>query len=399
MSGQGFRPLQGVRVVEFCSNIAGPYGAMILAQLGADVIKVEPPSGDDSRSYASTVAGVSVVHSLVNAGKRGVVLDLKTEDGLEVALRLIVTADVVVQTMRSCTAEKLGIGKQAAREQNPDILYYDVSAFGAGPMGQGLPGYDPLVQAFTGILLMNGHADSPPTRCAPSVVDLGTGQWVAMGVLAALLARKNGQDIESLETALVDTAFSLVGYQATSALATGERPPRAGSGNPIAAPYQCYRASDGDVLVAAANQRLWLRVVRALAAPHLADDVRFRTVHERSAHASELETEMNAIMSQYPVDEWVARFSREGVPVGRVLGLEQAVVHPVAQERQTMAFSGDVPLVRLPWLVDQQPLPWQRPAPGLAEHTAEVLAELGYDERQVEELRNRGAVAVATAPD
>ncbi|GAC1373899.1 MAG: CoA transferase [Acidimicrobiales bacterium] len=367
---------------------------MILAQLGADVIKVEPPGGDDSRAYASTVAGVSVVHSVVNAGKRGIVLDLKSEEGLGVALRLIGTADVVVQTMRPGTADKLGIGQGAARAQNPDVIYYDVSAFGAGPMGHQLPGYDPLVQAFTGILLMNGHADSPPTRCAPSVVDLGTGQWVAMGVLAALLARRNGQPVQSLETALVDTAFSLVSYQATSALVTGERPPRAGSGNPIAAPYQCYRASDGYVLVAAANQRLWLRVVRALAAPQLADDERFRTVHDRSAHAIELETEMNEVLSQAGVEEWIARFSQEGVPVGRVLGLEEAVTSPVVHERQTMAHSGDVPLVRLPWLVDEQPVPWRRPAPRLAEHTAQVLEQLGYDDQQIAELSARGVVTV-----
>lgn len=387
-----FQPLRGVRVVEFCSNIAGPYGAMILAQLGADVVKVEPPDGDDSRGYASAVAGVSAVHSLVNAGKRGMVLDLKTPEGLAVALRLIGTADVVLQTMRAGAADKLGIGRAAARTQNPEVIYYDVSAFGGGPTGRQLPGYDPLVQAFTGILLMNGHADSPPTRCAPSVVDLGTGQWMAMGVLAALLARRQGQRVESLDTALVDTAFSLVGYQTTTALITGERPPRAGSGNPIAAPYQCYRARDGFVLVAAANQRLWLRVVRVLGAPHLAEDPRFRTVPDRSAHASELEIEMNGIMSQAPVEAWIARFTQEGVPVGRVLGLEEAVTSPVVQERQTIADSGGVPLVRLPWLVDDRPLPWQGPAPGLGEHTTELLAELGYDDRQIADLQERQAV-------
>lgn len=392
-----FAPLRGVRVVDFCSNLAGPYGAMILAQLGADVIKVEPPSGDDARRYASTVEGVSVAHSLVSAGKRGVVIDLKAPGGVDVAARLIASADVVLQSMRPGVADRLGIGREAALGYNPEVLYYDVNAFGAGPVGRTLPGYDPLVQAFSGIMEMTGHDDTPPTRCAPSIVDLGTGQWVAMGVLAALLARRAGQPVRGLETALVDTAFSVVGYQATQARVTGERPERAGSGNPIAAPYQCYEASDGYLLIAAANQRLWAGVTRALDALELAGDERFRTLADRTRNRRELEVEINAVLRTATVDEWVPRFASEGVPVGRVLGLEEAVASEVAEERGTFLPAGGVPLVRLPWLVDGEPVSWQRAAPGLGEHTDEVLRELGYTDEQVADAVAGGAVARGTA--
>lgn len=391
-----FLPLRGVRVVDFCSNIAGPFGSMILAQLGADVITVEPPAGDDSRHYASRVDGVSVVHRYVGAGKRSVVVDLKAPDGVEVALALIETADVVVQSMRPGVADRLGIGADAARARNPGVLYYDVNAFGTGPTGRALPGYDPLVQAFSGIMEMTGHDGSPPTRCAPSVIDLGTGQWIALGVVAALLGRARGEQVDGLETALVDTAFSLVAYQATSAAVTGTRPPRAGSGNPIAAPYQCYPARDGYVLIAAANQRLWEATARALGAPELIDDERFADLAARTRHQDELTTAISAITTSAGVDEWVRRLRAAQVPAGQVLGLEQAVDTEVAGERGTFQVSDGVPLVRLPWLADGAPLPWRRPAPGLGQHTEEVLQELGYDAERVTNLLDDGVVVSKT---
>lgn len=372
-----FAPLDGVRIADFSSNIAGPFGSMILAQLGADVIKVEPPAGDDARSFAERVGDASIVHHYVSAGKRSIVLDLKTPEGVSAALALIKTSDVVLQSMRPGVADRLGIGREAALAQNPDVIYYDVNAFGQGPVGITQPGYDPLVQAYSGIMEMTGHDDSAPTRCAPSVIDLGTGQWVAMGVLAALLGRSRGQRVSTIETALVDTAFSLVAYQATAALLTGERPRRAGSGNPIAAPYQCYEAADGYVLLAAPSQRLWERAAAALGLAELVDDERFRTVADRTRHRDVLEEIITPITRRAVVDEWIERFSAAGVPAGKVLGLEEAVQSDVVKERETFLESDGVPLVRLPWLHDGQPVEWRRPAPNLGEHTAEVLEELG----------------------
>lgn len=387
------RPLAGVRVADFSSNMAGPYGAMILAQLGADVVKVEPPQGDDARAWPPFVDGMSLTHRHMGAGKRGMVIDLKQDAGVAVALALIAHSHVVLQSMRPGVAERIGIGHAAARTANPEVLYYDLNAFGSGTTGRPMPGYDPLVQAFSGIMQMTGHEGTPPTRCAPSLIDLGTGQWIAMGVLAALLARSQGQPVNSLETALVDTAFSVVPYQAAAARISGQRPPRAGSGNPIAAPYQCYRTRDADILIAAPSQRLWDCVVKVLEAPGLASDPRFATVSLRSQNLTALEAALNDILLRHDAAHWIARFTRAGVPVTRVSGLEQAVRGDVAQERGTFIDSDGVPLVRLPWLVDGAPVPWVRRAPRLGEHSLEILAELGYGEHRAAELVRCGAVA------
>lgn len=392
-----FRPLAGVRIVEFSSSIAGPLSTMILAQLGADVVKVESPDGDDARGWPPHIGDRSVVYRNMSVGKRGVVIDLKHPEGVEVALALARSATVVLQTMRPGVADRLGIGAAAVRAGNPDVIYYDMNAFGTGPVGKAMPGYDPMAQAYTGIMEMTGHEGAPPTRCAPSLIDLGTGQWIAMGVLAAVLARQQGQKVRSMETALVDTAFSVVCYQATTALMTGERPPRAGSGNPIAAPYQCFQASDAPFMLAAGNQKMWMRVVDVLGAPELAKDARFATGTLRSANRHALETELNERFEKSTADHWVTKLSAAGVPATRVYGLEQAVVSDIARERRTFAESDGVPLVRLPWLVDGEPIPWSSPAPTMGQHTREVLREAGFSDERIDALVATGAVH-ETAP-
>ena len=377
--------------------MAGPYATMILAQLGADVIKVEAPAGDDARAWAPEVDGASIVHRHMNAGKRGIVLDLGTDAGRKAALAIAARSDVLLQSMRPGVAERIGIGEDAVRAVNPDILYYALNAFGAGPVGRDLSGYDPLVQAFTGIMRMNGHDGAPPVRCAPSVVDLGTGQWIAMGVLAAMLAKQRGQPVRAMETALVDTAFSLVAYQATTARMTGQRPKRAGSGNPIAAPYEVYPARDGDLMIAAPNQRLWERVAQVLGVTALILDPRFLTVADRSRNNSELTPAITAALAGEDVAVWVERLQAAGVPVTPVAGLEEAVVSEATAERRTFAELDGVPHVRLPWIADGEPVPWARPAPRLGEHTIEVLRQSGLDQARIDAMLRDGAAVADSA--
>ena len=394
--GAIFAPLEGVRIVDFSTNMAGPYATMILAQLGADVIKVEAPSGDDARAWAPEIDGASVVHRHMNAGKRGIVLDLGTEAGRKAALAIAARSDVLLQSMRPGVANRIGIGEDAVRAVNRDILYYALNAFGAGPVGRDLPGYDPLVQAFTGIMRMNGHDGAPPVRCAPSVVDLGTGQWIAMGVLAAMLAKGRGQPVRAMETALVDTAFSLVAYQATTAKMSGQRPKRAGSGNPIAAPYEVYPARDGDLMIAAPNQRLWERVANVLGISNLVADPRFLTVADRSTNNNALTAAISAALAGDEVAVWVERLKAAGVPVTPVAGLEQAVHADATVERETFADLDGVPHVRLPWIADGQPMHLIRPAPRLGEHTTDILRESGFDQAAIDAMLHDGA-AVAEA--
>lgn len=386
-----FAPLAGISIVDFSTNMAGPYATMILAQLGADVIKVEAPTGDDARAWAPDIDGASVVHRHMNAGKRGIGLDLRTDAGRKAALAIAARSDVLLQSMRPGVAERIGIGEDAVRAVNPEILYYALNAFGAGPIGRDLPGYDPLVQAYTGIMRMNGHDGAPPVRCAPSVVDLGSGQWVAMGVLAAMLAKHRGQPVRAMETALIDTAFSLVAYQATTARMTGQRPKRAGSGNPIAAPYEVYPAGDGDLMIAAPNQRLWERVAGVLGLSELIDDSRFLTVADRSRNNSALTVCMTAALARENVAVWVDRLRAAGVPVTPVAGLEEAVVADATTERRTFADLDGVPHVRLPWIADGQPINLTRPAPRLGEHTTDILQECGFDRATITTMLREGA--------
>ena len=394
--GALFAPLEGVRIVDFSTNMAGPYATMILAQLGADVVKVEAPSGDDARAWAPEIDGASVVHRHMNAGKRGIVLDLGTEAGREAALAIAARSDVLVQSMRPGVADRIGIGEDTVRAANPDILYYALNAFGAGPVGRDLPGYDPLVQAFTGIMRMNGHEGAPPVRCAPSVVDLGTGQWIAMGVLAAILAKGRGQPVRAMETALVDTAFSLVAYQATTAKMTGQRPKRAGSGNPIAAPYEVYPARDGDLMIAAPNQRLWERVAQVLGISELVADPRFLTVADRSNNNGALTVAIAAALAGDDVAVWVERLKGAGVPVTPVAGLEQAVHADATIERRTFADLDGVPHVRLPWIADGEPVLLTGQAPRLGEHTVDVLRESGFNHAAIDAMLRDGAAVAAS---
>ena len=392
---EAFAPLAGYRIVDFSSNIAGPWATMILAQLGADVIKVEPPGGDDARAWAMQVDGQGLVHRQVNVGKRGMVIDLKSPQGVEIAERLCDTAHVLLQSMLPGVAERVGIGRKAMRKRNPNLLYYDLSGFGAGPTGSGMPGYDPLVQAFSGIVEMNGYDGMAPVRCAPSLIDFGTGQWIAMGIMAAILSEKRGQHIADLETALIDTALCVVPYQAIEAKMTGKRPRKAGSGNPVVAPYQCFRAEDGELLIAAPSQRLWEKLVGTLDADHLLVDPRFESVQTRTANQTALESALNAELSQQSVDFWITHLTAAGIPAAKVAGLEQAVDSPIADERGTFQELGSVPLVRLPWIVDGKPVPWTRPAPDIGEHTRDILREIGYAEEEVDILIAPGGAAVA----
>lgn len=371
----GLSPLIGVRIVDFSSNIAGPFATMILAQLGADVVKVEAPAGDDARAW-SVQDGTSLVHSYVNAGKRGVMIDLKTAEGREAAHALCAAADVMLQSMRPGVAARLGLDARTLHELNPDLLCYDLSGYGSGPLGQTLPGYDPLVQASCGIVAMNGHEGDDSSRCAPSVIDLGTGQWIALGIMAAIMSRRQGQPVRHMETALADTAFSLVAYQASAARMTGKRPPRAGSGNPIAAPYEAFRTSNGELLVAAPSQRLWERLTEALDAPELRSDPRYATALERVAHRAALNADLAKRLTGQTTDFWIERLRAHGIPVAEIAGLERAVAGPIAKERETFTTLDGIPLVRLPWIVEGRSVPWARPAPRLGEHTEEVLSEL-----------------------
>ncbi len=375
--------LAGVRVADFSINLAAPYATMILADLGADVIKVERPgSGDDTRAMAPFWNGESVVYLTVNRNKRSMSLDLKSEEGVATAHRLAAGSDVVVQSFRPGTMERLGLGYDDLRTVNPGVIYLSISAFGEDGPGRDLAGYDPLIQAFTGLMSMTGEADGAPVRVAASITDLSAGLYAVIAVQAALETRRRTGEGARIEISLTDSLLAMLNHQVTAVLATGRSPVRMGSASPITAPYQAIRAADGHLMVAAGNNSLFARLAAAIEAPELAADPRFATVAARVANLPDLVAELEARVSLQPVRHWAEVLGTAGVPCGPVNDLADALRDPIVAERQVIAAVPGHPavpelrLVDLPFRVAGRPLAEHRPPPTLGQHTEEVLQEL-----------------------
>ncbi|MFC4948716.1 CaiB/BaiF CoA transferase family protein [Pseudonocardia sp. GCM10023141] len=378
----------GLRVVELTTTIAGPYCAMILGDLGADVIKVERPGGgDDARSmppHRTTPDGrdESAVFHAVNRNKRSVVLDLKTDAGREAFLRLADGADVVVQSYRPGAADALGVGFDVVRARNPRAVYCSVSAFGSSGAAAGLPGYDPLIQAFSGLMSMTGEPGGAPVRVAASLIDLTTGMWSAMAVMAALVRRDATGVGEHVGATLIDSGYNLLCHQIIGMYATGEVPGPLGSASPITAPYETFATSDGWVMIAAGNNGLWARLCTALDVPKLLADERLAGSAGRVRHRDEVHAAIQEQVGKRDTAGCLALLRGAGVPVGPVHDLRQAVEHPVAVERGILVGESvdELPLVRLP--IDDDTAHYRRP-PRLGEHTAEVLHQAGFTAAEV----------------
>jgi len=375
--------LDGIRVADFSNNLAGPYAAMLLGDLGADVIKVErPQGGDDSRAQPPFWNGESVVYLTVNRNKRSIALDLKDETDVANARRLAETADVVVQSFRPGVMDRLGLGYDAIKERNRRVVYVSISAFGEEGPGRDLPGYDPLVQAFTGLMNMTGEADGPPVRVAASITDLSAGLFSVIATLAALRVRERTGEGTRIDVSLSDSLLAMMNHQVTTVIATGKAPGRLGSASPIAAPYQAIRAQDGHIMVAAGNQSLWTRLAGAIGAPGLVDDPRFENVAKRVANLPALVQELEARTLKETVAHWVKQIGAAGVPCGPVNDLADTLKDPIVTERDVIAAVPghpnvpDLALVDLPFRAGGKTLGGHRPAPTLGQHSAEILDEL-----------------------
>jgi len=374
------KTLSGVRVLDFTRTVAGPFGSMILADLGAEVIKIEhADGGDDARHLPPYWNEDSAAFLALNRNKKSVVLDLKSEQDRAHILQLVQSCDVVMESFRPGVMERLMLGYDVLSTQSPNLIYCSVSAFGRGPLGRQMPGYDALLQAFSGIMKATGHPGSPPTRIAPSVIDLNTGMWAAIQILSALLRSKSEPGPKRLEVALVDTAFNLMCHQLIGFLATGEVPLPQGSGSPITAPYEVFRARDGDILVAAGNDRLFKRLCQSLKLDELVADERFIDMTDRVRNRHALHEILENVLLTEPVSKWVKRLTEAGVPAGPVHDIRQAVEHAIVAERGLLVpcegqmRNPDLKLLRLPLGNDVASF---REPPLLGQHTVEVLASL-----------------------
>jgi crotonobetainyl-CoA:carnitine CoA-transferase CaiB-like acyl-CoA transferase len=381
-----FTAFDDVRVLDLTVNLAGPFATQILSDLGAEIIKVERPGrGDDSRSWMPRFANDDgVVFAAVNCNKRSIVLDLRSPEDIEKALKLGESCDVVVESFRPGKADEMGLGYEAFKARNDAIVYCSVSAFGRGEAGSTLPGYDPLIQAFSGIMSMTGHPGNPPTRVAASLIDLSTGMWAALGISTALAERHRTGAGQYLEATLVDTGYMLMCHQISGYFATGEVPGQYGSGSPINAPYEAFKTADGWVMIAAGNDRLFERLCDVLGVSELATDERFSSTRGRTSkeYRELLHELLEARTVTQTSDHWMEAVHAAGVPIGPVQRVDEAATHAIVAERELLVVPDgsedpNMRLVRLPLTANGQNPPLFRAPPKLGEHTDEILAELG----------------------
>jgi crotonobetainyl-CoA:carnitine CoA-transferase CaiB-like acyl-CoA transferase len=392
--------LEGVRVLDLTQNVAGPFCTQILADFGASVVKIERPgAGDDTRAWTPvTAGGESATFLALNRGKESVAVDISRPEGVALVARLAARSDVIVHSIRPAGVERIGLAYETLAAANPALIYCAITAFGeSGPL-RDLPGYDPLMQAFSGIMSVTGNEGDEPVRVSVSLVDMGTGMWAAMGILAALLRRNATGTGGKVETSLLDTSLCWMTTFVASYFATGRTPRKLGSAVAMTAPYQVFRTQDGYVFIGAGNDRLFARTCEALGRPDLIADPRFVSNAGRVASRAELQTEIEAATRLLPTRDVVDLLRKAGAPCSELNTLPSALA-----SKQTAASEmiGALPthaspenkVVRLPVRLDGARPMAKTPAPGLGEATQAVLAEMGVSEGEIHALEIAGILS------
>jgi len=395
-------PLAGLRVLELAQIMAGPTCGMMLADMGADVIKVEKlPGGDDARGYREPrINGVSAPFLMLNRNKRGMALDLKHAKGREVLLRMVRSTDVLTENYRRGTLEKFGLGYEVLAKENPGLIYCAISGYGRdGPLSD-KGGFDLIAQGFAGLMAITGEPGRPPVKTGNPVADINAGLLAVGGIVAAYVHKLKTGRGQIVDTSLMEAALQQTYWQAAIYFATGKSPGPTGSAHVLTAPYQAFRVRDGWINIGGANQANWERIAEVLGHPEWRDDARFATNSARMENLDALVALMEPVLRSRDRSEWLAAFDAAGVPAGPVHELGEALTHPQTLARAmvddlTHPEAGETRALGCPLHFSATPSRVDRPAPRLGEHTREVLCEYGYADADIDALIAEGVVEIA----
>jgi formyl-CoA transferase len=387
--------LDGIVVLDATQVMAGPYCAMLLSDMGARVIKVEPPDGDSTRAMAGARGGDSAAFNAVNRGKLGIVLDLSQESGREVFRRLARSADVLVENFRPGVMGRLGLDYAALSTENPRLVYASISGYGQTGPAASKGGFDLVAQGMSGIMSVTGEPGGPPVKAGVPLTDLGAGLYALSGILAALVWRHTSGRGQHVDTSLFEAGIALSVWEATEYFSGRGVPGPLGSAHRMVAPYQAFRCADGFVTVGAANDRTFARLADLVGHPEWTSDPRFVSADLRVTNRAELASLIDAVTSTATRDEWLRRLDGAGVPCGPILNYAEVFATPQAQARE-MSVEIDHPIlgptraIGTPLKLSATPLNARRRAPMMGEHTDEVLAAAGYSSDEIEQLRAAG---------
>ncbi len=387
-------PLEGLRVVDLTRILAGPFATMILSDMGADVVKVERPgTGDDTRTWGPPfVDGVSTYFTSINRNKRGITLNLKSEEGKRLLWELIESADVLTSNFRVGLLDELGFSYGRVAERAPGCIYGVINGYGSnGPRAQ-KPSFDVIVQAETGLMDLTGFPDGAPTKVGISLADEIAGLYLVQGILLALIDRQRTGKGQLVEVALHDAMLSMFTFQAQAYLSAGVRPGRMGNLHPSIVPYETFEAADGTVVVGVANARLWQRFCRAIGAPELLDRAEFRSNEQRVENRSRLAEALAPVFAQRTLSEWEGLLAGAGVPCGRVRALHDVLDAESTADRDMIVSVDGNPFVGVPIKLSASPGRVRSRAPQLGEHTEAVLGAMGHTQEEIAAWRAAGVI-------